>query len=175
MRDAADSVEDRWIGIQEAPLAVDEVAAWVATPSCGAVSTFVGIIRDHSEGREGVTHIDYETYSEYAERRLNEVADIAFSTWPDVGRIAIVHRIGRVPVGESAVVCSVSASHRREAIAAMTFSIDVLKKCAPIWKTEFAGVARAWPDNGSTILATAEAASAWFAENSGLMPHPVTS
>jgi len=133
------------------------------------MSMFYGVVRDHNEGREGVTRIDYESYPGQAERVLGEVAGLAREYWPEVGRIAVLHRTGAVALGEASVVCCVSAPHRHDAIEAMTFCIDVLKASAPIWKTEYASDGTAWPDNGSLIQSVSDAANAWW-DDRGIWP-----
>lgn len=127
---------DTWVGLTGAPLAGEEAARWATRPSCGAVVVFSGTARDHSTGREGVVALEYEAYDEEAVRRLGAVADETRRRWPDVGRLVVLHRTGRVELGESAVVVVASAPHRAEAFEAARFAIDTLKKTVPIWKRE---------------------------------------
>lgn len=127
---------DTWAGLSESRLPVDEVAAWAVLPSCGAVVTFSGTARDHSVGRDGVSRLEYEAYEEQVVPRLEEIAAAARSRWPDLGRIALIHRIGVVPITESAVVIAVSSPHRDHAFEAARFCIDTLKQSVPIWKRE---------------------------------------
>lgn len=125
-----------WIGLSEAPLPLDQVLAWVGRPDCGGTALFSGTARDHSEGRPGVTVLEYEAYEEQVTPRLEALAQEARIRWPDIGRVAMLHRVGRVEIGESAVVAAVSAPHREEAFAAARFCIDALKATVPIWKKE---------------------------------------
>lgn len=127
---------DTWVGIFANPLPTDDVAAWVLSPSCGAVSTFVGTVRDHSEGRTGITRLDYEAHPAMAEARLAVIAEIARRHWPEIGRVAMLHRTGSLVVGDIAVVVAVSTPHRREAFEATSWCIDTLKATVPIWKYE---------------------------------------
>jgi len=127
---------DTWTGLTESPLPVDEVSAWAVQPSCGAVVTFSGTARDHSVGRAEVSRLEYEAYEEQVVPRLEEIAAAARSRWSDLGRIALIHRIGVVPVTESAVVVAVSSPHRDHAFEAARFCIDTLKETVPIWKRE---------------------------------------
>jgi molybdopterin synthase catalytic subunit len=105
-------------------------------PSCGAVVTFNGTARDHSGGRAEVTRLEYEAYEEHVVPRLDEIAAAARSKWPTLGRIALLHRVGEVPITDSAVVVAVSSPHRAEAFDAARFCIDTLKETVPIWKRE---------------------------------------
>jgi molybdopterin synthase catalytic subunit len=127
---------DTWVGLSDAPLPVDAASAWVVLPRCGAVVTFSGTARDHSDGRDGVEELEYEAYEEQVEPRLLAIADEARARWPDIGRIAMLHRSGPVDIGSSAVVVAVSAPHRDEAFVAARFCIDTLKASVPIWKRE---------------------------------------
>ena len=125
-----------WVGISEVPLPLDQLLSWVGRPDCGGIVLFSGTARDHSEGRPGVTVLEYEAYEEQVAPRLEALASEARMRWPDIGRVAMLHRVGRVEIGESAVVVAVSAPHREEAFAAARFCIDGLKATVPIWKRE---------------------------------------
>jgi molybdopterin synthase catalytic subunit len=100
------------------------------------VVAFSGVVRDHSEGRTGVTALTYEAYVEAAELRLHEIAGQARRRWPALGRIALLHRLGEVGLSEASVVVVVGAPHRAEAFEAARFAIDTLKETVPIWKQE---------------------------------------
>jgi molybdopterin synthase catalytic subunit len=110
------------------------VTAAVADPATGATVTFVGTTRDHNDGRS-VTRLEYEAYPEMAIAEMRAIGETAQHRWP-IARIAIVHRIGVVPIGEASVVIAVSAGHRRAAFEACHFAIDRLKEIVPIWKKE---------------------------------------
>jgi molybdopterin synthase catalytic subunit len=125
----------RWIAISDDPLPVADAQEWVVLPSCGAAVTFVGTVRDHAEGRDGVTELEYEAYIEVALERMAAIADEMDSRW-SVGRLALLHRVGRLELTEAAVVVAVSAAHRGEAFAAAEWAIDTLKSTVPIWKKE---------------------------------------
>ncbi len=125
-----------WIAVSDKSLPVDEVWRWVSQPKCGATVTFCGTVRDHSAGREGVTLLEYEAYEEHVIPRLAGVACDVRRRWPDIGRVALLHRVGRLEVGEVAVVVAVSTPHRAEAFASAQFCIDTLKQTVPIWKHE---------------------------------------
>jgi len=125
-----------WVVLTGASLPVDELHAWAATPRAGAVVTFVGIVRDHAEGRPGVAHLTYEAYEEQVVPRLAAIAAEIRQQWPVTGRIALLHRTGRLELGTSSVIVAVSAPHRGEAFEAARFGIDTLKATVPIWKQE---------------------------------------
>jgi molybdopterin synthase catalytic subunit len=125
-----------WCTLSIEPLALSLAVDWAARPRCGAVVTFSGLVRDHSDGRPGVICLEYEAYAEEVEPRLGKVAAAARSHWPEIGRVVLWHRIGRLEVGESAVVVVVSTPSRDAAFAAARFCIDTVKETVPIWKRE---------------------------------------
>ena len=127
---------DTWIGLFDQALPLEEASAWAVLPSCGAVVTFSGTARDHSAGRDGVSRLEYEAYESQVIPRLGEIAEAARNRWDDLGRIVLLHRIGEVPIAESAVVVVVSSPHRANAFEAARFAIDTLKATVPIWKRE---------------------------------------
>ena len=125
-----------WLYAGDDPLPVAEASAWAVVPGCGAVVTFSGTVRDHADGRPGVVHLDYEAYLEQVLPRLEAVAGAARSRWPELGRVALLHRLGHLEVTEVSVVVVVSAPHRAEAFDAARFCIDSVKASVPIWKRE---------------------------------------
>ncbi len=127
---------DTWLGLTADPLPVDEVTRWAGRPDCGAVVVFSGNARDHATGRPGVTELAYEAYATHVVPRLERLADEARRRWPDLGRVALVHRTGSLAIGESAVVVAVSSPHRDVAFEAARWCIDTLKATVPIWKRE---------------------------------------
>jgi molybdopterin synthase catalytic subunit len=116
------------------PIDVAAIAAAVEDPAAGAVVTFVGTTRDHNEGRR-VIRLEYEAYEQMAVAELRKLGEAAAARWP-IEKVAIVHRIGIVPVGEASVVIAVSSPHRSDAFEACRFLIDRLKEVVPIWKKE---------------------------------------
>lgn len=101
----------------------------------GATVLFLGTVRDHSEGKTGVTHLSYEVYAEMVEPKIEEIVVEAAGKWP-VLSAAVEHRAGVVEVGETSVAVAVSSAHRADAFEAARFIIDELKARAPIWKKE---------------------------------------
>lgn len=106
----------------------------VRRPDCGAVVTFLGTVRDLTEGRITVA-LDYEAYPAMAEKKLAEIEQETRQRWP-VGEIVLVHRLGHLDVGEVSVAVAVSCPHRAEAFEACRYAIDRLKAIVPIWKKE---------------------------------------
>ena len=127
---------DDWVALLEGPIPVGEALAWAGLPSCGAILAFSGTVRDNSEGRPGVLHLDYEAYTEQVEPRLRAVIAAAREKWPVVGRIALLHRVGRLSIGDVSVVVVVSTPPRAEAFEVGRFCIDTVKETVPIWKRE---------------------------------------
>jgi molybdopterin synthase catalytic subunit len=106
----------------------------VRSPRCGAVVLFLGTVRELT-GEQVTVFLDYEAYAPMAEKKLAEIEAEVRRRWP-VGEVAIVHRLGRLAVGEVSVAVAVSCPHRGEAFAACQFAIDTLKQLVPIWKKE---------------------------------------
>ena len=103
--------------------------------SDGSDLIFIGKVRDTSRGKN-VTHIDYEIYNEMAVKELNKIADEA-SANDEINRIIIIHRYGRVTLGETSILILVSSPHRDSSYQASRYIIDEIKKRVPIWKKEF--------------------------------------
>jgi molybdopterin synthase catalytic subunit len=133
-----------WILLDAAPLPTASAMAWAAVPGAGAVVTFSGIVRDHAEGRTDVTALTYEAYESEATRVMGEIAASARRQWPDAERIAILHRVGRLGLGEASVVVVVSSPHRAVAFDAARYCIDTLKESVPIWKQEHHSAGDDW-------------------------------
>ncbi len=117
-------------------LPVAAAAEWVGRPWCGAQVVFTGTVRDHAEGRPGVSSLEYEAYEREVVPRLVLLATEARRRWPSLGRIALWHRTGLMGVGEVSVLVAVSAPHRGDAFDAARWAIDTLKATIPIWKHE---------------------------------------
>ncbi|MST32938.1 molybdenum cofactor biosynthesis protein MoaE [Acidimicrobiaceae bacterium USS-CC1] len=129
------SRSDDWLDLSGEPLPVEEASRWVARPDCGAVVVFTGLVRDHAEGRPGVSSLEYEAYTEAVLPRMADLVAEARRRW-ELGRVACLHRVGRLAVGEPAVVVAVSSGHRAAAFEAARWCIDTLKESVPIWKRE---------------------------------------
>lgn len=143
---------DTWLELTVAQLQVGTVYDWVVVPRCGAVVLFSGTVRDHAEGREGVTALDYEAYDTEVLGKFGEIATEMRERWPALGRIALIHRLGTLGLGESSVLVVVSAPHRPQAFAAAQFGIDSLKATVPIWKKEKWATGHDWATGGNEIV-----------------------
>jgi molybdopterin synthase catalytic subunit len=106
----------------------------VLSPRCGAVVLFLGTVRDLT-GEQVTVFLEYEAYAPMAEKKLAEIEAEVRRRWP-VGDIMMVHRLGRLGVGEVSVAVAVSCPHRGEAFEACRYAIDTLKELVPIWKKE---------------------------------------
>jgi molybdopterin synthase catalytic subunit len=116
------------------PIDLHELVLFVTDPEAGAIATFIGITRNNNEGRK-VIGLDYEAYPEMAEKELARIGEHAKKEWP-ICRMAIVHRLGPVKIGEASVIIAVSSAHRDAAFAACRYAIEEIKKTVPIWKKE---------------------------------------
>lgn len=117
------------------PLSVDEALAFIGDPSAGGSCIFVGTVRDVDANGGVVTGLTYESWNEIAVDRLHQIADDLRARWP-VRKVALLHRIGDLGVGEASVVVAVSSAHRAEAFDACREGIEQLKHDVPIWKKE---------------------------------------
>jgi molybdopterin synthase catalytic subunit len=120
--------------IVDCPISVDELVGSVNVPDAGAIATFLGTTRATNRGRR-VLELEYEAYASMAVAEFEKIAEEARARW-GLCSVAIVHRVGMVPIGGTSVAIAVSAPHRTEAIEACRFAIDRLKHVAPIWKKE---------------------------------------
>jgi molybdopterin synthase catalytic subunit len=126
--------QDRLVGLTDGPIDVEALERVVATTH-GAVVTFVGRARRVADDGREVTGLEYEAYPEMAEATLREIAAEVRERWPD-GAVAVVHRVGAVPIGEAAVAIVTAAPHRGDAYEANRFVIEAIKARLPIWKLE---------------------------------------
>jgi molybdopterin synthase catalytic subunit len=124
---------------------VDEVVARVQTPTMGGIATFIGVVRGETGGRE-TEYLVYEAYPEMAVEQLRRIGDEIRERWPTIRDVAIVHRIGRLEIGETIVVIAVAAAHRAELFDATHYAIDRLKEIVPIWKKEVWSDGAVWKE-----------------------------
>jgi molybdopterin synthase catalytic subunit len=142
-----------WVGLDDGPLPVAEATTWAIRPDCGGVVTFIGTVRDHSEGREGVTFLEYEAYHDQVVPKLTALAAEARLRWPGLGRLALLHRLGSMGLGEASVLVAASAPHRDQAFDAARWCIDTLKTTVPIWKRESWSEGSDWATGASEVKA----------------------
>jgi MoaE-MoaD fusion protein len=128
----AESIEP--FAISDAPLDGESLQRYVQTPQDGAIVLFTGVVRDNFDGR-ATEYLIYEAYESMAVPVLSQLAEEARGKW-EVGRVAIHHRIGRLEIGETAVIVAIAAPHRQAAFEAAAYIMDRIKEVAPIWKRE---------------------------------------
>ena len=130
------------VQITDSPIDDAVARGYVESPDCGAVLVFWGVVRDHHEGR-AVVKIDYQCYREMAERQLRHIAETIARTY-GIGRLAVIHRVGEVLVGEASLLVVAATPHRREAFAGILALVDELKRRVPIWKREYGPDGTRW-------------------------------
>lgn len=153
-----------WLGLTDQVLPVGAVYEWCLQPQCGAVVLFSGTVRDHATDahgtlREGVSHLTYEAYDEQVVQAFAAIEAELRTRWPETGRVALLHRTGRLELTESSVIAAVSAPHRGEAFEAARFAIDALKASAPIWKHESWEGGADWGTGAHDLVAPHDVAS----------------
>jgi len=121
-----------------------ELADGLGAPEDGAVVTFAGIVRNNLQGRETL-YLEYEAYEPMALRKMEEIGREASHKFP-IHRMGIVHRVGRLEIGETSVAIIVTAAHRRAAFEACHYAIDRLKQIVPIWKKEYFTDGAVWAE-----------------------------
>jgi MoaE-MoaD fusion protein len=117
------------------PLSPDTIAAEVDDPGAGGIVIFSGVVRNETGGRP-VKFLEYEAHAPMAEVKMREIGESLRARWSGVKRVAMLHRIGRLEIGEASVLIAVSASHRGDAFEACRYAIDTLKRTVPVWKKE---------------------------------------
>lgn len=121
---------------------IDLAALQATSPADGALCLFAGIVRNENKGK-AVLYLEYEAYEDMALSLMEEIAAEARRKWP-ITDLRMVHRLGRLEIGEASVAVAVASPHRAEAFAACRFLIDTLKAQAPIWKREYYADGSAW-------------------------------
>jgi molybdopterin synthase catalytic subunit len=117
------------------PLSPDAIAAQVDDAGAGGIVVFSGVVRNETDGRP-VKFLEYEAHAPMAEVKMREIGESLRARWPGVKRVAMLHRIGRLEIGESSVLIAVAAAHRGDAFEACRYAIDTLKRTVPVWKKE---------------------------------------
>jgi molybdopterin synthase catalytic subunit len=135
------------VEVIDRPIDVQALAAWAADPGAGAVLTFVGTVRDSKQGKR-VVRIDYEAYAPMAVKVLRRIGEEMLARWP-VCRAALVHRVGRLEIGDASLALVVSAPHRAEGFEALRHAIESVKRDVPIWKKEVFEDGEVWVQEGS--------------------------
>jgi molybdopterin synthase catalytic subunit/molybdopterin converting factor small subunit len=125
------------------PLSPDAIAAEVDDPGAGGIVIFSGVVRNETGGRP-VKFLEYEAHAPMAEAQMRQIGADVRARWAGVKRMAILHRIGRLEIGESSVLIAVSAAHRADAFEACRYAIDTLKRTVPVWKKEYFEDGEVW-------------------------------
>ncbi|ESO94538.1 hypothetical protein LOTGIDRAFT_189273, partial [Lottia gigantea] len=134
------------IDIIEGKIDVNSTIDLVISPSCGAVSTFLGTTRDNFDGKK-VVRLEYEAYIPMAKKKMLEICQLVREKWK-VENIVMIHRIGLVPIKEASIIIAISSPHRKESLDALQFAIDTLKAIVPIWKKEvYEDESTSWKEN----------------------------
>lgn len=126
--------------ITDGPLSLDDIARRVTRADCGAITTFAGVVRGETAtagGARGTDFLNYEAYSEMAEGMMARIGDEVMAQWPAVKAVSILHRTGRLEIGEPSVLIAVATPHRGDGcFEACRYAIERLKAIVPIWKEE---------------------------------------
>jgi len=130
------------------PLDRRELVDRLLRGAAGAVVTFEGVVREHNQGRR-VLYLEYEAYEEMAVKTLQQIGQEIHERWP-IDRIGILHRLGRLNVGESSVIIAVTSAHRAAAFEACQYAINRLKKLVPLWKREYFENGGVWVEGEMT-------------------------
>ncbi len=130
-------------GIQSEPLDPAPLVEAVRRDDAGAIALFYGIVRNENLGRS-VQYLEYDAYPEMALKKMREVADEVRAKFP-VAAVGVLHRIGRLEIGETSLLVAVSSGHRKEAFEACHFAVDRIKQIVPVWKKEV------WADGSEWI------------------------
>ena len=128
------SVPRATAAVTREPIDAARLLARALSPGDGAALLFLGVVRDENDGR-AVGHLEYQAYEPMAERELQRIADEAQGRW-DTGDIHVVHRVGRLEVGEASVAIVVASPHRAGAYEASRYVIEQIKRRVPVWKRE---------------------------------------
>lgn len=132
------------VDVREPPLLLDEALGAITDSAAGAQVVFLGTVRDHSPGHEGVRRLEYSAYEPMARKVLAEIADETLDQWPSLRGVALVHAVGALELGTHTVLVATTAPHREEAYTANRHALEQLKERAPVWKREVSDQGVRW-------------------------------
>lgn len=135
------------VSITQTRIDVGRILAEIQTAESGAIDVFIGTVRNHSAGRR-IQRLEYTAYVPMAEKLLAQIEQEIRQKW-DVHNVVIAHRVGKLEIGDVAVITAVSSAHREEAFAACWYAIDRTKSIVPIWKKEFSEGGEVWVEGQS--------------------------
>src|SRR5216684_5801907 len=141
---AGATVEENMYALVRKPIETAEIVAQLKAPADGAVVVFEGIVRNHS-GNRATLYLEYDAYEPMAIAKMREIGDRMREKF-SIRRFAMVHRLGRLEIGETSVLIAVCSAHRAPAFEACRFGIDTLKRTVPIWKKEYFRDGSAWAE-----------------------------
>jgi molybdopterin synthase catalytic subunit len=141
---ATTTSDNDWCELLRTPLGLNAAVRHVRADRDGAIVTFDGFVRNESQGRP-TRYLEYEAYESMAVAKMREICAYIHQTYA-IHRVAILHRLGRLEIGETSVFIAVSAPHRAAAFDACRYAIDTLKRTVPIWKKEFFEDGAVWAD-----------------------------
>ncbi len=154
--DPAATAAPRRFEITDRPISLDDVAARVVAPELGGITLFVGTVRGITRPGQPdqflTDYLEYEAYPEMAEASFAQIAAEAQARWPDISAVAVVHRVGRLEVGEASVAIAVAAAHRANTFDACHYIIDRIKQIAPIWKKEVGPDGASWVEGPESAV-----------------------
>jgi MoaE-MoaD fusion protein len=139
-----DTAEKDNLALVKEPINIEALVRFVRADQDGAIVSFDGFVRNESHRRR-TEYLDYEAYETMAVSKMREIAAQVHQKF-EIHRVAIVHRLGRLEIGETSVFIAVSAPHRAAAFDACRYAIDTLKKTVPIWKKEYFADGAVWAD-----------------------------
>ena len=120
--------------ITDTVITAEDVIQAVEADDAGAIVPFLGTVRNNTDGHK-VSYLEYEAYAPMAEKKMAEIAQEIREKW-GLDRVAMIHRVGRLEIGEVSVAIAVASTHRKEAFEACKYAMDRLKQIVPIWKRE---------------------------------------
>jgi molybdopterin synthase catalytic subunit len=138
-------VNNQRFTITKEPISIEEVVKKVIRPEAGAVTTFIGTVREFTNGKRTL-FLQYEAYVSMAEKKLAQIGEEIKEKWPEA-QVAITHRIGKLDISDIAVVIAVSTPHRKDAYEANQYAIERIKQIVPIWKKEHWENGEEWVGN----------------------------
>ena len=142
------------------PIPTDDLAQALKVSQDGAVVAFEGIVRNHSHGKRTL-YLEYEAYEPMALRKMEEIADDTKQKFA-IDRIGMIHRLGRLEIGETSVAIIVTSAHRHAAFDACRYAIDRLKEVVPIWKKEFFEDGAVWAEGCQLSMVSSQSSAAGF-------------
>ncbi|XRG76947.1 molybdenum cofactor biosynthesis protein MoaE [Rossellomorea sp. GAMAL-10_SWC] len=128
-------MEQTLFNIVDTPIVVEEVSDKVKSRNAGAITVFIGTVRELTKGKKTLS-LEYQAYESMAVKKLAQIGDEINGKWPEA-IVAITHRVGRLEISDIAVVIAVSSPHRKVAYEANEYAIERIKQIVPIWKKEF--------------------------------------